>query len=184
VHEREQPSLNQQHAQQRLFLCRQYVRSNYRNIIFSDEKMFEVDRAGVVHWIPYNRPRPTFFRSQIQYRIAIFGAVWYNGRSNLVFIRNRTNTHTFVQYLQSAFHRSLPAIRQYYFVHDHPTWAHTTVSHDWLRRHHIRCLDRYPPVSPDLNPIESVWSWMNHYIQQRNPYSQQNLERLVMDAWN
>ncbi|CAF4655084.1 unnamed protein product, partial [Rotaria sp. Silwood2] len=22
-------------------------------------------------------------------------------------------------------------------------------------------MDTYPPVSPDLNAVESVWSWMN-----------------------
>jgi hypothetical protein len=64
VHAREQPLLSQRYAQQRLFFCRQYVQNDYRNIIFSDEKMFEVDRSGVVHWIPYNRPRPTSFRSR------------------------------------------------------------------------------------------------------------------------
>ncbi|CAF2818064.1 unnamed protein product [Rotaria sp. Silwood2] len=46
------------------------------------------------------------------------------------------------------------------------------------------CLDEYPAASPDLNAIESVWSWMNSYIQRRHPDSQQRLEQLVTDAWN
>ncbi|CAF4325784.1 unnamed protein product, partial [Rotaria sordida] len=117
-----------------------------------------VDISGVVHWIPYNRPRPTSFRSQVQYRIAVFGAIWYNSRSNLVFIRGRTNTSTFVEYLQAAFDTHFRSIRQYYFVHDHSIWAHTSTAHNWLNRHHIICLDEYPPASPDLNPIEHVWS--------------------------
>ena len=44
-------------------------------------------------------------------------------------------------------------------------------------------MDNYPPVSPDLNAIESVWAWMNRYIQRNHPNSQQHLERLVRRAW-
>lgn len=45
-------------------------------------------------------------------------------------------------------------------------------------------MNDYPAVSPDLKAIEPVWSWMNRFIQQRHPNSQQHLEELVADAWN
>jgi transposase len=45
-------------------------------------------------------------------------------------------------------------------------------------------MDNYPAVSPDLNPVESVWSWMNRYVQRNHPNSQQRLEQLVEQAWN
>jgi transposase len=44
-------------------------------------------------------------------------------------------------------------------------------------------MDTYPAASPDLNAVESVWPWMNHYVQRRHPDSQQRLERLVRQAW-
>ncbi len=45
-------------------------------------------------------------------------------------------------------------------------------------------MDDYPPVSPDLNAVESVWSWMNRYVQRNHPRSQRYLQRLVEQAWN
>ncbi|CAF4598075.1 unnamed protein product, partial [Didymodactylos carnosus] len=45
VHARQQPMLNEQHAQQRLLFCRQYTQYDYRRIIFTDEKAFEVDAS-------------------------------------------------------------------------------------------------------------------------------------------
>ncbi|CAF4169966.1 unnamed protein product [Rotaria magnacalcarata] len=45
-------------------------------------------------------------------------------------------------------------------------------------------MDTYPPVSPDLNAVESVWSRMNRYVQRNHPRSQQHLERLVEQAWD
>jgi transposase len=44
-------------------------------------------------------------------------------------------------------------------------------------------MDTYPAASPDLNAVESVWAWMNHYVQRRHPDSQQRIERLVRRAW-
>ena len=34
----------------------------------------------------------------------------------------------------------------------------------------------YPPASLDLNAIESVWIWMNRYVQRNHPNSQQRLK--------
>jgi transposase len=184
VHARTQPLINTRHAQQRLDFCLLHAAAPWNNIIFSDEKAFEVDVSGLVYWIPYGRPRPIHFQSQVQFRVAIFGAVWYDGRSVSVVIGGRTNTTTYVEYLQAALNPHLRRLRGYHFIHDRPTWAHTTLAHDWLRSKHIRCMDNYPAVSPDLNAVESVWSWMNRCVQRNHPSSQQHLEFLVRQAWN
>jgi len=183
VHARTQPSINQQHAECRLLFCQQRIDDSWRRVIFADEKMFEVDTSGVVHWIPLGRSRPTTFRSQIKYQIPVFGAVWHNNRSELVFIRGRTNTLTYVEYLESALRSRRRLIKNYFFIHDRPRWAHTHAAHEWLFRNHVTCVDDYPPVSPDLNAIESVWGWMNRFVQSRFPRSQQHLEELVAAAW-
>ncbi len=44
-------------------------------------------------------------------------------------------------------------------------------------------MDDYPPVSPDINAVESVWSWMNRYVQRNHPNSLQRLKLLVEQAW-
>ncbi|CAF1511276.1 unnamed protein product, partial [Didymodactylos carnosus] len=119
-----------------------------------------------------------------QFRVAVFGAVWYNGRSNLVFIRGRINTTTYAQHLPAALNTDLRRLRGYHLIHDRPTWAHTALAHDWLLSNGIRCLDNYPAVSPDLNAVESVWCWMNRYVQRNHLNSQQRLGRLVHQAWN
>ncbi|CAF1550923.1 unnamed protein product [Adineta ricciae] len=184
VHARTQAFITTIHAQQRLDFCLSYATNQWRNIIFSDEKAFVVDVSGVVYYIPRGRQRPIHFQSQVRYRVAIFGAVWYNGRSNLIFINDRTNTTTYVEYLQEALNGHLHRLRHYHFVHDRPRWAHTTLAHDWLESNHIRCMDDFPSVSPDLNAVESVSSWLNKYVQSRHPNSQRHLERLVQRAWN
>jgi len=184
VHARSQPLITTRHAQDRLTFCLSYTTTSWDRVIFTDEKAFEVDISGVVYYIPATRSRPIHFQNQIQFRVVVFGAIWLDGRSNLVFIYARTNTTTYVEYLQTAFRSYLRQLNGYYFVHDPPTWAHTVLAHNWLRRKRIRCMDNFPAVSPDLNAIESVWAWMNRYIQRNHPDSQQHLKMLVQQAWN
>lgn len=129
VHARTQPLINEGHAQQRLLFSQRYIDYDWSRVIFSDEKIFEVDVSGVVYWIPYGRPRPTSFTSQIKFRVAVFGAVWYNSKSDLILIRDRTNTVTFVEYLRSGLYSHLRSIKNYSFIHDRPRWAHTSSSH-------------------------------------------------------
>lgn len=44
-------------------------------------------------------------------------------------------------------------------------------------------MDDYPSVSPELNAIESVWGWMNKYVQSKQIKTQLQMERFVQEAW-
>ena len=132
VHARAQPLLKQNHAQRRFLVLKRYIDEDWPRIIFADEKAFEVDFSGIVYWIPYGRPRRTEFINPAKFRIALFAAVWYNSKSDPVFMRDRTNSITFVEYLQAAFHSHYRSIKNYSFIHDHPRWAHTSLAYSGL----------------------------------------------------
>ncbi len=59
VHARIQPLLNQRHADKRLAFCQRHIYDDWHRVIFTDEKIFEVDTSGIVYYIPYGRRRPT-----------------------------------------------------------------------------------------------------------------------------
>jgi DDE superfamily endonuclease/Transposase len=65
--------------------------------------------------------------------------------------------------------------------------AHTArATREELDRRGIQ-YDKWPPFSPDLNPIEMVWNWMKEWIQ--NQYDDElihldDIRQAVQDAWD
>jgi hypothetical protein len=45
---------------------------------------------------------------------------------------------------------------------------------------------KWPPYSPNLNPIETVWDWLKDYIQAINPSIYRlyvKLQAVILQAW-
>jgi len=41
----------------------------------------------------------------------------------------------------------------------------------------------FPPYSPDLNPIENLWSDLKRRVEQRNPRNVEELEKYLREEW-
>ena len=53
---------------------------------------------------------------------------------------------------------------------------------DWLEENEIRLFD-WCARSPDLNPIENIWSWMDSQIMRINITSIEHLKEVLNPVW-
>ena len=52
-----------------------------------------------------------------------------------------------------------------------------------MRQEAIRCLENWPPQSPNLNIIEGLWSYLKDKVSENNP-TQDELWEVAKVSWN
>lgn len=70
-----------------------------------------------------------------------------------------------------------------YFQHDGAPCHMAACVSKWLASEHIPVIGPWPGSSPDLNPIEHLWSQMKRKVAVRNPTSVENLKEVIKSVW-
>lgn len=189
--------LNPEHRINRIAFCQslleQWDDDKLRSIIFSDEKPFCTD----VSWRS-NVYRPDNTRHEPKYLKVVdrsgritnnyWGAIGYEGPvTPIVRIEGRFNSNGYMRILRS---HVIPIMDQYeddgaprIFMHDNSPIHTSAAVMAYFARQHFELM-AWPPKSPDLNPIENVWSKMEIGWPEIHPRTEENLDAVVQERWN
>ena len=68
------------------------------------------------------------------------------------------------------------------WMHDNAPCHKARLVQAYLKKCKVSVM-KWPPLSPDMNPIENVWNIMWQYIGKRSPTTKKELESLMYKAW-
>jgi hypothetical protein len=116
----------------------------------------------------------------------VWGAISMFKKFKLIRIEGTLDAEQYQAQILTKFVPEMPrATRKKLVLMQDGATAHTAAStQQWLSDHTVEQLPWWPANSPDMNPIENVWGWMEKNLKDRQCRTNDELWNAVQDAWD
>jgi transposase len=158
------PCLKPQHLSARLKFAKEnvFLGDGWNNIVFSDEKKFNLDGPDGWQYYWHDLTTDEEFFSKRQSgggSIMVWAGFSSRGKTKLAFLNGKQDSS---KYTATLFDTLLPFVIEnhpegYIFQQDNASIHRSRWTKNWLHEQKITTLE-WPALSPDLNPIENLWS--------------------------
>jgi transposase len=196
---RKKPYLNVKQRKKRLVWAqghRNWTVEQWGRVLFSDECQISIFGHSGVRYV---RRRPgeemlpicTIPTMKHPLSVMVWGCMAKGGVGRLQVINGTVNAEKYVteilacKLLQSAndvFGQETSDRRQFVFQQDSAPCHSAKRSMQWLKDEGVEVLD-WPGNSPDLNPIENLWSRLKRLVSARKPSNRTELITAIINAW-
>ena len=161
------------------------VSINWRRIVCSDEKTFVLRHQQRRCWVKQGDSprRPT---RQHPTSLMVWGGISLMGSTKIVFAPARVDSMVYVGMLKTDLE---PLARTlvpgtWSFQQDNAR-PHTAAATRAWQSHHafIPPPIEWPPYSPDVSPIENLWSLVQGDVDKANPSTEEQLKSALRRSW-
>lgn len=188
---RKEEHLTMKQIADRVEYAKEMADFDWKTALFTDEKSFWLGSATTHAW---QDPKHRLSRevSKYQPKLHVWGGAGYYMKTKLYFFQENLNAQLYQQILQSRLQEEKMTIApggkklrgKWFFVQDNDPKhrARTTLKllNDMIGDRVIK----HPSNSPDLNPMEDFWSYLNRKVQEANVTTIEGLKKILTREWN
>jgi hypothetical protein len=159
-----------------------------QNIIFSDEKWFDVNDHGTRREWRRRSERPTVRNYGGRYvaKCHVWGAIGVNFRM-LVLHDASVNSEVYVKKcikpLKAKMRRE-NLLATHHLMQDNARCHTSRYSMEWIQSLGINLVGGVSARSPDMNPIENAWAILARAVSDRGPQNKDELWRFIKEEWD
>ncbi|GBL76073.1 Transposable element Tc3 transposase [Araneus ventricosus] len=118
--------------------------------------------------------------------VMVWATFGFNGQVGFAFLDGRQNSPKYIETLENhlmPFSENIGG-RNWEYQHDNAPTHTSSARKNYLNSKNVTVLE-WPPMSPDLNPIENVWGFMSRKVYENGGqfYSLNALKTSIGSAW-
>lgn len=162
---------------------------NLNTIIFSDESRFCQNSDKAYIWMKRGEMSDDVYFDKSKFdlnSIMVYGAIGLNFKSKLVFCENNIDEIEYRKnFTNSGMCEKLDkdlGHGQYIFMQDGAP-AHRCATTQLFIKKRCSYIKKWPPNSPDLNPIEHVWGAIKRLLKREKITTKEELIQKVTEVW-
>ena len=117
--------------------------------------------------------------------VKCWGCMSSSGVGNLVFITGNMTGEMYRDILQKNLFESVKKLKlgkDWVMQHDNDPKHRAHIVTNWLNRENVERL-KWPPFSPDLNPIEHIWDEVERRMKKERPKNETELKQALLRVW-
>lgn len=187
------PFISAKNRQLRLEWCKErqhWTVDQWRKVLWSDESPFVLRFAKRFRvWRMFNeRYNPQCCRATVKHdkKIMVWGCFAAHGVGKLHRVHgilDGKGYHSILQWQMKTSMEQLFPTKDSFFQQDNDPKHTAKLNKAYLLKYEVVTLP-WPSQSPDLNPIENLWSILDEKAKNRVPNTEEELFQLLEEAWN
>ncbi|GBM45385.1 Transposable element Tc3 transposase [Araneus ventricosus] len=158
-------------------------------VLFSDERKWNLDGpdGNIKYWHDLRKEPGSFFSRQSGGgSVKVWAAFGFNDKVGLAFLDGRQNSPKYIETLENnlfPFAENI-GVGNWEYQHDNAPIHTSNATKNYLNSTSVTVL-QWPPISPELNPIENVWCIMSRKVYENGGqfYLVNALKTAIESAW-
>ncbi|GBM00398.1 Transposable element Tc3 transposase [Araneus ventricosus] len=158
-------------------------------VLFSDEKIWNLDGpdGNRKYWHDLRKEhRSCFSRQSGGGSVMVWAAFGFNCQEGLAFLDGRQTSPKYIETLENHLMPFAENIRgrNWEYQHNNAPIHTSNATKNYLNSKNVTVLE-WPPMIPDLKPIENVWGIMSRKVYENGGqfYSVNSLKTAIESAW-
>jgi transposase len=163
---------------------------DWSRVVFADEKKFVLfqtpNRKNDVVWCDIDHEPVTLPTVAYGAKVNAYGAFWADGRSRIDLFTENMDTDLYIQVLQRTLVPATAELKNNWtYLHDRDPKHTSRRAQEWMEanlpNHYTP--EQWPSHSPDLNPMENVWSIVGERVARAEPKNLDALKQSIRREW-